>query len=116
MISQGEHPDGDGESQLIDKVILEYLRAESEGRAGERQQWLDRYPACAAELAEFLDDRERFNRMMIPVQLKRQFSAEGANGTHVYSPAVGADGAPTVEMRPEPPKLASTRYRPVRFH
>src|SRR5262245_11560199 len=114
MISQGERPKG--YSQLIDQVIFEYLQAEAEGRAGDRQQWLDRYPTCAADLAEFLNDRDRLDRMMNPVQVNRQISKDGDEGTHLYSPIRGGENVQTVDHRPEPPNLTSTRYRPLRFH
>ena len=39
------------DEELLDSVIADFLRAESAGQAGDRQQWLDRYPACAAGLA-----------------------------------------------------------------
>lgn len=44
MISQNINSPRDEE--LLDSAIAEYLRAESAGQACDRQQWLDRYPAC----------------------------------------------------------------------
>ena len=67
MISQDPSPSSD--HPLLDEAIAEYLRAEATGRAGDRQQWLDRYPECADELAEFLDDREGLDQLMMPIRL-----------------------------------------------
>ena len=114
MISQGQPPNG--ESQLVDQVIAEYLKAESEGRAGDREEWLSRYPGCAADLAEFLDDRDRMNRMVAPIHLTRPHSAGDMQQAGIDLPRDEADGAQTVELSPLPPKLTSTRYAPLRFH
>ncbi|MGD9632690.1 MAG: protein kinase [Pirellulales bacterium] len=111
MISQGQLPNG--ESQFIDQVIAEYLQAEAEGRVGDRQAWLDRYPSCAGELAEFLEDRERFHRIVGPIHLQRSLSD---NFKQNRLPDDDEEGAQTVELSPLPPKLSTTRYSPLRFH
>lgn len=112
MITNGQLPNG--ESQFIDQVIAEYLQAEAKGQSGDRQQWLDRYPACAIELNEFLDDRERLKQIVGPVQHYRQRSKSYASSDN--SPSDQADGVQTVELAPLAPKLSTTRYSPVRFH
>ena len=114
MISQGEHPSGD--VQLLDHVIAEYLRAEAAGQAGERQLWLDRYPACADGLTEFFEDRARVDRLMMPVRIERQASSRVGLSTGVFTPRKLSTDDRTVEFRPEPPSLSTTRYRPLHFH
>src|SRR5262245_40466262 len=99
MISQAEPSNGD--SQLIDRVIAEFLQAEAEGKAGNPQAWLDRYPACAAELAEFLDDRARVDNI---VRVDYHATPGGHDRTDVFTPINRRDAAPTVDLRPEPPK------------
>jgi tetratricopeptide (TPR) repeat protein len=90
----------------LDQAIAEFLRAESSGRAGDRQQWLDRYPACAAGLMEFFDDRERVNQMAMPLK------AEGlSDSSHKATSAYD-----TVSFTVTPPNFAAPRYRPMQFH
>src|SRR4249919_3896874 len=54
---------------LLDQAIAEFLHAESAGGAGVRQQWLDRFPQCAGGLLEFFADRERVDRLMMPLRM-----------------------------------------------
>jgi tetratricopeptide (TPR) repeat protein/tRNA A-37 threonylcarbamoyl transferase component Bud32 len=104
-----------GENQL-DKVIAEYLREESAGQAGEHQQWLDRYPECAAGLKEFLADRDQLNQIMTPFRLDGAHSADGSESTGVYKHAQPDGANVTVDLAPAPPQFATPRYRPLRFH
>ena len=69
MIVQ-ESPSSSDE-QLLDQAIAEFLREESEGKAGDRQQWLDRFPACAEGLKEFFEDRDKLDRLVSPAQIDR---------------------------------------------
>jgi eukaryotic-like serine/threonine-protein kinase len=113
MVSQD--PSSDSDHDLIDEAIAEYLRAEAAGKAGNRQHWLDRYPACAEELAEFLDDREGLDRMMMPVRMDQQIAAINLRAAESIRPVdvpepTGADG-----FIPEPPQLTTTPYRALRF-
>lgn len=57
------------DSVALDQAIVEFLRAEAAGRAGNAQQWLERYPACAAGLAEFFNDRQCVDGLMTPARV-----------------------------------------------
>jgi tetratricopeptide (TPR) repeat protein/tRNA A-37 threonylcarbamoyl transferase component Bud32 len=114
MISQDPCPSGD--EQLLDQAIAEFLRSEAAGEAGDRQQWLDRYPACAGCLAAFFDDRERVDRLMMPVRIDLQGPARGGEPTGIYPPPHSSAEADMRRFRPEPPLLSSTRYRPLSLH
>ena len=85
MSAQGETPIGD--DSLIDVAIAEFLRAEAAGEAGERQQWLERFPDCADSLAEFFDDRDGIDRMMMPVRINLPVQVLDSQSTEIY-PAV----------------------------
>lgn len=105
-----------GNDSRLDSAIAEFLRAEAAGEAGDRQQWFDRYPECAANLQEFFDDREQFGRAIMPLRLEIPAQAAERNGQVEGRAHNAISGVDTVDLRPEPPKLASDRYRPVRFH
>jgi eukaryotic-like serine/threonine-protein kinase len=108
-------PSSDSDHDLLDEAIAEYLRAEAAGKAGNRQQWLDRYPACAEELAEFLDDREGLDRLVKPVRMDQQIAAINLRTAAFFGPADVPAAADIVGFAPEPPRLATTRYRPLEF-
>ncbi|HEX2473923.1 MAG TPA: serine/threonine-protein kinase [Lacipirellulaceae bacterium] len=113
MFPQDPSPSSD--QPLLDEAIAEYLRAEAAGRAGDRQQWLDRYPECADELAEFLDDHEGIDRLMMPIRSDQQGVPNNLRGADRFAttdvlPAVGV-----ASVVPEPPRLPTTRYRPLQF-
>ena len=57
-----------GDESMLDHAIAEFLRAEATGNAGDGQMWLARYPACARELAEFFDDRQRIDGLLAPLR------------------------------------------------
>jgi serine/threonine-protein kinase len=113
MVSQD--PSSDSDHDLLDEAIAEYLRAEAEGKAGDRQQWLDRYPDCAEELAEFLDDRDGLDRLMMPVRMDQQIAAINPRAAEILSPADVPAAADMAGFVPDPPRLATTRYGPVEF-
>jgi len=105
-----------GNDGRLDNAIAEYLRAEAAGEAGDRQQWLERYPECATSLQEFFDDREQFGRAIMPLRLEVPARAENGRARTAHdSSDLNAD-SDTIDLRPEPPKLSSDRYRPVRYH
>src|SRR5262245_50583848 len=114
MIPQGGPPNSD--SQLIDRVIAEYLQADAEGRVGDRQEWLDRYPSCAAELAEFFNVRAQIDHLLMPVRIDQRYTPGGEGRTQVFTPVNPSEGVPDVDLRLDPPKLTSTRYKPLSFH
>src|SRR5262245_46435561 len=84
MLPQDPSPSSD--EPLLDEAIAEYLGAEAAGSAGNRQQWLDRYPECAEELAEFLDDREGLDQMIMPIRLDQQGSSINLRGAGRFAP------------------------------
>ena len=105
-----------GDEQLLDQAIAEYLRAESAGKTGERQQWFDRYPACAAGLMEFFEDRERVERLVTPARANRPAPSSSYEPTGIFEyPKVSAE-TETVDLAPKPPQFAKPRYRPLNFH
>jgi tetratricopeptide (TPR) repeat protein/tRNA A-37 threonylcarbamoyl transferase component Bud32 len=114
MISQNEHSKADEE--LLDKVIAEYLQAESTGNVGGPQDWLARYPACAAGLAEFFTDRQRLNRLVRPGRVQWSIDEEESGSTRLFSPVASSGSLNTVNLAAELPLLSRSRYRPVSFH
>jgi serine/threonine-protein kinase len=55
-----------GREQRLDEVIAEYLRAIADSKQVDLQEWQARYPDLTRELAEFLADRERMERLAEP--------------------------------------------------
>src|SRR5215831_789588 len=67
----GREANGPDNEELLDRAIAEYLRAESAGKAGNRDEWLKRYPACARALVEFFEDRQQLDRLVTPIREER---------------------------------------------
>ena len=57
-----------GELHRLDEVVTAYLKEERAGRTPEPEAWLARYPALAADLAEFLADRAAMERLAGPLR------------------------------------------------
>src|SRR5215468_7518404 len=117
-------------AELLDQAIAEYLQAESAGKAGNRDEWLRRFPKCAIGLTEFFEDREHMDRLMLPA---RQQSPGGSSDSarsgdtpridYVEAPwnrgakiAGGNDAedvvhVDTIEFIPAAAQLSGDRYR-----
>jgi WD40 repeat protein len=54
------------QDRRLAEVIAEYLQAVEEGQAPDRDELLRRHPELAAELTEFLADRDQFDRLISP--------------------------------------------------
>jgi tetratricopeptide (TPR) repeat protein/tRNA A-37 threonylcarbamoyl transferase component Bud32 len=131
-INNDVHEESGGE-ELLDRVIAEFLRAESAGTAGDRADWLARYPGCATGLLEFFQDRQRLDRLVMPVRQERTSASSsdsarrgdtsridyieapwnGKGGGDDISEAVRVD---TIEYVPSAAQLTGERYRPLKFH
>ncbi|HEY2881515.1 MAG TPA: protein kinase [Pirellulales bacterium] len=109
------HNSGLPDDDRLDQAIAEFLRAESTGTAGNRQQWLDRYPECASALNEYFDDRDRLDGMMMPVRLEwsSSISRLSVNGSDGQEPVANTE---TIHFAPSTALLTGARYRPIRFH
>src|SRR5262245_17153233 len=55
----------------IDEILADYLKAIDEGRTPDRDALLARHPAAAAELADFFDGVDRFERLAAPLRSVR---------------------------------------------
>src|SRR5262245_39819422 len=114
MVSQSDRTSGD--PSMLDQVIAEYLQAEATGRAGDRQQWFDRYPSCAQELREFFEDRERIARLVVPMRFEKAAVDVQGRGTDVF---VNTDPNATIENANYVPPCTHRwggRYRLRQFH
>lgn len=52
----------------LDDVLAEYIAREEAGRPTDRQALLARYPQYAADLREFLDNRDQIQRLAAPIR------------------------------------------------
>src|SRR6476659_7593297 len=108
----GESSPSDNTS-LLDRAIAEYLTADSAGKAGDRKLWLDRFPDCAAGLAEFFDDLAELDNVAAPLRLDSPTLPIALTAKY---PASSQRSADSVDSAPEPPRFTTLRYRPLRFH
>src|SRR5689334_6313574 len=111
----GQQNIASGNEELLDRAIAEYLRAESTGQPENRQEWLDRYPECAAGLVEFFEDRKRLDRIVTPMRSERPAGRENDRSASSDSDA-SAVHIDTVDFVPTPPHFAAAKYRPLKFH
>src|SRR6476469_4411450 len=107
------HSSPSGDKTLLDRAIAEFLVADSAGKAGDRQSWFDRYPDCAAELAEFFDDLEKVDDVAAPLRLNSPTSSVD-HASDVL--AKHRELADTIKFSPQPPQFNSNRYRALRYH
>jgi tRNA A-37 threonylcarbamoyl transferase component Bud32 len=54
--------------QLLDEVIAAFLEAEQSGKAGDRDEWLQRYPELADDLRRFFEQHDRMARLAAPLR------------------------------------------------
>jgi eukaryotic-like serine/threonine-protein kinase len=80
--------------QRLDEAVLAYLRAVQAGQTPSRQEWLARYPDLVPELADFLDDQEKFDRATAPLRSMAQIARNAGS-------VVNGDTPPTSGMGPE---------------
>jgi serine/threonine-protein kinase len=69
--------------QALDEILAGYLRAIQQGQAPSRHDLLTRYPDLAPDLAAFLADRARFDRLTAPLRQALARSARLARGTTI---------------------------------
>jgi serine/threonine protein kinase/Tfp pilus assembly protein PilF len=111
-----QHETSNASDSLLDQVIAQYLMAESEGKVGDLKNWVDRYPAIADRLVEFLQDRDGIRRIMVPLQAGLQSYGPPSPATHSLTPAASSSSHDTVEFTPKPPTFHSARYRTIQYH
>ena len=92
MVAEKAQPD-DRESQL-DEVIASYLEALETGAAPDRNNWLQRYPHLANELAAFFADEACFDGLMAPLRGHTPTPRSG------LMPPNGRGAAPEVRVEP----------------
>jgi hypothetical protein len=61
-----EQPNDDsGRNRRLDEILAEYFRALEAGQTPDKEAFLARHADFAAELAEFLADKDRFERFAV---------------------------------------------------
>jgi eukaryotic-like serine/threonine-protein kinase len=62
----------DSHDRRFEEILAEYVAAEESGSPPDRQELLARHPAHAADLQEFFANRDRMQRMALPLQAVNQ--------------------------------------------
>ena len=104
------------DDQLLDRIIAEFLRQEAAGVAGRPQEWLERYPQCAAELREFFADCEHVGRLVNGARMDSPGGSSVYDSTGIYDDHSSKEPPRTVDLVPKAPYFAAARYQPVKFH
>jgi WD40 repeat protein len=79
----------------LQSILVVYIEAAEAGRAPSREELLARHPEFAAELAEFLDGRQRIERAAAPLYPAAQSPSE----TATVAPSEGRTAAPLGKVR-----------------
>src|SRR5947209_7573572 len=91
----------------VDEAVAEYLRAAQAGTPPDRAAFLARHPDLAAELAEFLDDRDLVERLLGPLATPaHQSTPPRAEAPDATVTAGGADSGGD----PVPPGVVADGY------
>src|SRR5262245_20412201 len=62
------HNDSSDREHRLDEAVAEYLRAQENGAAPDRAEFLARHPDLAADLTSFFDDRDRVEQWAGPLR------------------------------------------------
>jgi len=111
---------GNGDSsreERLNEAIASYLRGQEGDDAVDRQQWLEKYPEFATELAEFFDDQDEIGAMVGRVgdDSGKAASSEKDVRRAAFANREG-EGPTTVHFRLPKPRSISSRYQVKDFH
>ncbi len=112
-----QHRDSSERERHLDVAIAGYLRRKRSATPPDRQQWLERYPEFAPELAQFFADEDEIDGMA--GQLRADLppgSPDDQAGGRPIAPDDADVPQSTVTYRVEPPRVSADRYVVKKFH
>src|SRR5215470_13414188 len=86
--------------QAVNRLIADYLEAERNGRAQDREELLRQHPDLAGELLSFIADKDQFERLAEPIP-------RSPRSGQILPPARRANCQPSA--RPSPPQRPRPR-------